>query len=219
MKTLKLAFVLAALPLTAGAQDAVTVAPEHYKVLLDNPSVRVLKISYAAGAKSPMHSHPDSMLVSLGDSTATFTLPDGKTQVVEPKKDAAMYTPALTHSVVNTGTTPVDAILIEFKAKEPGTATVPTQRAGMQITTLAEGPRAIAYKTTAAPDFHEEPGTTHEYDQVVIALGGADMSLTVLNKHTTKWKRGDVAFIGRGVKHESKNTGGKPIEFAIVAIK
>ena len=81
MKALKLAVVLtAALPLAAAAQDAVKVAPQHYKVLIDNPSVRVLKITYSPGAKSAMHSHPDAMLVALGDAKATFAFPDGKTQ-------------------------------------------------------------------------------------------------------------------------------------------
>jgi quercetin dioxygenase-like cupin family protein len=31
--------------------------------------------------------------------------------------------------------------------------------------------------------------------------------------------RGDVAFIGRGVAHESKNASSKPVDFNIVAIK
>jgi oxalate decarboxylase/phosphoglucose isomerase-like protein (cupin superfamily) len=39
------------------------------------------------------------------------------------------------------------------------------------------------------------------------------------SKHVTSWKRGDAQFIGRGVAHASRNAGGKPIEFAIVAIK
>jgi quercetin dioxygenase-like cupin family protein len=126
MKSLKLALGLAVLPLAAAAPDAVTVDPGLYKVLIDNPSVRVLKISYAAGAKSPMHSHPDAMLVSLGNSKARFTLPDGKTQDSVIGKDTAMYTPATTHAPANIGTTPVDAVLVEFRAKEPGTATLPT---------------------------------------------------------------------------------------------
>ncbi len=218
MKSLKFAVLLAALPLAAAAQDPVQVDPAHYKVLIDNPSVRVLKVEYAAGAKSPMHSHPDAMIVALGDAKATFTFPDGKTQVMDLKKDSAAYTPTFTHSVVNTGTTPVNAILVEFKAKEPGTATLPAERAGMTITTLAEGPRAVAVRTTAAPDFHEAPHTTHDYDQVVIALGPADFSLAAGTKLMNKWKRGDVYFVGRGVGHESKNTGGKPIDFIIVAI-
>ena len=158
MKTLKLAVVLSALPLAAAAQDAVKVAPEHYKVLIDNASVRVLKITYSPGAKSPMHSHPDSMLVALQDSKTRFTLPDGKTQDIDIGKETATYMPASTHAPTNIGTTPVDAILVEFKAKEPGTASVPTSRPGMQVNVLAESPRAIAYKTMPAPDFHEDPG-------------------------------------------------------------
>jgi hypothetical protein len=35
----------------------------------------------------------------------------------------------------------------------------------------------------------------------------------------TSWARGDVQFIGRGVPHESKNTGGKPVDYVIVAIR
>jgi len=220
MKSLKLALVLSAVPLAAAAQDAVKVAPAHYKVLIDNPSVRVLKIAYAPGSKSPMHSHPDSMLVSLGDSKARFTLPDGKTQDIEIAKETASYMPAGTHAPANVGTTPVDAILVEFKAKEPGTASVPTSRPGMQVTMLAEGPRAVAFKTMPAADFHEDPGTTHDYDQVVISLGANDLSLAIDGKPTvTKWQRGTVQFIGRGVKHESKNLSNRPTEFVIVAIK
>lgn len=219
MKSLKLAVVLAALPLVAAAQDPVKVDSAHYKLLIDNASVRVLKINVPVGEKSPMHTHPDAILVPLATAKARFTLPDGKTQDSEVVKEVAAYTPAGTHAPANVGTTAVDAILVEFKGA-PGTATLPASRPGMQTTTLVENPRAVAIKTTAAPDFHEAAGTTHEYDQVVIALGAADMSLAVDGQAAkTKWQRGDVQFIGRGVKHESKNTSGKPIDFIIVAIK
>jgi hypothetical protein len=85
---------------------------------------------------------------------------------------------------------------------------------------LAEGPRAVAYRSTAAPTFSEPAGTTHEYDQLVISLSNAQMSLSVEGKPAkTIWARGDVQFIGRGTKHESKNASGKPIDFIIVAVK
>jgi beta-alanine degradation protein BauB len=220
MKSLKFAVVLAALPLAAAAQDPLKVDAGHYKLLVDNASVRILKVSYAPGAKSTMHSHPDSMLVPLGAAKVRFTLPDGKTQDMEVGKEAAAYTPAATHDPANVGTTPVDAILVEFKAQAPGTATLPTSRPGMQTATLAESPRAVAIKTTAGPDFHEPAGSVHDYDQVVVALGEAGMSLALDGKApVTKWQRGDVQFIPRGVKHESKNTSGKPVEFIIVAIR
>ena len=220
MRTLILALVLSAMPLAAAAQDAVKVDVDHYKVLIDNPSVRVLKVTYSPGAKSPMHSHPDTMLVSLQDSKARFTLPDGKTQDMAVGKETASYMLATTHAPTNVGTTPIEAILVEFKAKEPGTASVPTSRPGLDLNMLAESPRAIAFKTMAAADFQEPAGTTHDYDQVVISMGANDMMLAIEGKPTvTKWQRGTVQFIGRGVKHESKNTSGRSIEFAIVAIK
>lgn len=220
MKSLMIAVLVAALPLAAAAQDPVKVDSAHYKVLLDNASVRVLKVSYAVGEKSTMHSHPDAMLVPLATSKARFTMADGKFVDSDVVKDMAAYTPASTHLPTNIGTTPVDAILVEFKATAPGTATLPTTRAGLALTPLAEGPHGVAFKTTAAADFHEPAGSTHDFDQVVIALGSGDMSIAVEGQPTTtKWQRGDVTFIGRGVKHESKNTSGKPIDFIIVAIR
>ena len=48
---------------------------------------------------------------------------------------------------------------------------------------------------------------------------GRSWTLAVGTKHRDEWKRGDVHFVGRGVQHQSKNTGGKPIEFVIVAVK
>jgi len=220
MKTLRLAVVLSALPVAAAAQDPVKVDPAHYKVLIDNAAVRVLKVNVAPGAKTPMHAHPDALLVPLGSGKARFTLPDGKTEDALLTKETAAYTPAGTHAGANVGTTKVDLILVEFKTAAPGTATLPTGRPGLQQTMLVESPRAVAFKTTAAPDFHEAAGSTHEYDQVVIALGPSDLSLSVdVKAPVTKWQRGDVQFIGRGTKHEAKNTGGKPVDFIIVSIR
>ena len=98
MKTWKLALLLSAVPLAVAAQDAAKVDAGHYKVLIDNPSVRVLKVSYSPGAKSPMHSHPDALLVSLQDSKVVFTTPDGKTQDIAIAKETASYMSATTHA-------------------------------------------------------------------------------------------------------------------------
>ena len=42
--------------------------------------------------------------------------------------------------------------------------------------------------------------------------GPAQMSLSIDGKRQDELGRGDVQFIGRGVPHESKNTGGKPVD-------
>jgi quercetin dioxygenase-like cupin family protein len=202
------------------AQDAVKTDPAHYKVVFDNPSVRVLKISYAAGEKSQMHQHPDSIVIPLSASKVQFTLPDGTSEVNELANEGARYSPAGTHNPANVGTTPVDALLVEFKSPKPGTAAVPTARPGMTMKVVAEGPYGMAYRTTADPTFAEPAGSKHDYDQIVIALGPAQVSLAIDGKPAkTNWTRGDAQFIGRGVAHESKNASGKPVEFIIVAIK
>ena len=205
----------------ASAQDAVKVDPAHYKVVLENASVRVLKITYAPGAKSSMHQHPDSIVIPLVETKVKFTLPDGKSEDSTLAKESAQYTPAGTHNPANVGTTPIEALLVEFKTAAPGKAALPTSRPGMDVKVLAEGPRATAYRSTASATFAEPAGTTHEFDQVVIALApGTQMSLSIDGKPAkTTWARGDVEFIGRGMKHESKNTGGKPADMIIVAIK
>src|SRR5206468_2972797 len=103
---------------------------------------------------------------------------------------------------------------------QPGTATLPASRDGMAMKVLAEGPRGVAYRTTANATFGEPAGTKHDFDQVVIALGAAQLSLAVDGQPAkTTWARGDAQFIGRGVAHEAKNASGKPVEFVIVAIK
>ena len=202
------------------AQDPVKVDPTHYKVLLDNPSVRVLKVDYAPGTKSTMHQHPDSIVIPLSASKVKFNLPDGKSEDVDLPSESAMYTPAGTHNPENIGKGRVEAILVEFKAAKPGTATIPTSRPSMTIKSLAEGPRAVAVRSTADASFQEPAGSKHDFDQVVIALGPTGLSLAIDGKPAkTTWARGDVQFIGRGVAHESKNTSGKPVEMVIVAIK
>ena len=202
------------------AQDPLKIAPTHYKVVLENAAVRVLHVTYAPGEKSVMHQHPDSIAIALAPSKVRFTLPDGKTQDSDLANEAALYLAAGSHSPANVGPGPVDVLQVEFKAAAPGKATLPTQREGMAMKVLAEGPRAMAYRSTAAPNFSEPAGTKHDYDQIVVALGAAQMSLSIAGQPPkTSWKRGEAVFIARGTAHEAKNASGKPVEFIIVSIK
>ena len=204
----------------AQAQDPVKVDSAHYKVIAKNANVRVLKISYAVGGKSVPHAHPDAIVVPLTTSKVRFANADGTSREEELAAGTAMYSPAGVHTPTNIGKTAVDAILVEFKGAQPGTATLPTARPNMNLKMLAEGPRGNATHIVADATFAEPAGTKHDYDQVVIALAGAGMSLSINGKPAkTDWKRGDVALIGRGEGHESKNTSGKPTEFIIVAVK
>lgn len=201
------------------AQDPAKVDAAHYKVLVDTASVRVLEVSYAAGGKGVMHAHPDAIIVPLTASKVRFNTPDGKFTDSELPNESASCAPAGLHNPANIGTTPVRAIVVEFKGAG-GKAVLPANRSSLTMKTLAECARATAYRSTADPAFSEPAGTKHDYDQIVIGLGTAQMSLAIDGKPAkTTWARGDVQFIGRGVAHESKNASGKPVDFIIVSIK
>jgi len=201
------------------AQDPVKTDPSHYKVIVDNASVRVLEVSYAAGGKSVMHAHPDAIIIPLTASKVRFNTPDGKFTDSELPNESASCAPAGVHSPANIGTTPVRAIVVEFKGAG-GKAVLPANRASLTMKPIAECARATAYRSTADPAFNEPAGTKHDYDQIVIGLGTAQMSLAIDGKPAkTTWARGDVQFIGRGVAHESKNASGKAVDFIIVSIK
>ena len=203
------------------AQDPVKVDPgDKIKVVFENASVRVLKIDGAPGEEEP--DAPTSRLwsIPLAASKVRFTTPDGKSEEATWRTSRRCTCLQSTHSPANVGTGRIAAVLIEFKSPKPGTAALPESREGMAMKVLAEGPRAMAYRSTANPKFQEPAGSKHDFDQVVIALGAAQMSLSIDGKPAkTSWARGDVQFIGRGVPHQATNTGGKPVDFVIVAIK
>jgi beta-alanine degradation protein BauB len=209
-----------ALASPAGAQDPIASNPDVYRLVFENASVRVLRVSVKPGAKTSPHEHPDTVVVALSDARVRFTGADGKSVDSPLKSDQAMWAPAEKHSGENLEKAPVDAILVELKGKKSATGTVPSSRPDMKMTPFFDNARATAYKATTGPAFHEPAGSTHDFDQVVIALGDNDaMSVNVEGKAKTQWKRGDALFIGRGMKHESKNNSGKPLDVIIVAIK
>ena len=103
---------------TVMAQDPVNVAPEQYKVLLENDRVRVLEYTVKPGGKSPMHSHPAYILYSFTDSKGKATTSDGKTTEMDIKADEAVWHEAETHAVEIVGTTEAHGLIIELKEPE-----------------------------------------------------------------------------------------------------
>ena len=119
--TLVLAGVIAygvaahAQPAGGGKADPVKVDAKHYKVEFENVKVRVLRISYAAGEKSVMHYHPDSVAVFLTDGKTRMTTPDGKSEDTPAKAGVANWAPAGSHLPQNVGDKRFEVILVELK--------------------------------------------------------------------------------------------------------
>ncbi len=201
------------------AQDAVTSNPKTYHVVVDNARVRVLHVMVAPGAKTVMHEHPDNITVMLTDGSMTFTDADGKSQSLDSKPGEAVWFGPQKHMGANTGKTPLEAIVVELKGPAAPTAKIPATRPNVTMKKLVENPRADAIRIVADPAFKEAPKTTHDYDQVVIALAPSTLSIEVGGKTKTSWQRGDALFIGRGEPHQAQNTSGKNEDFIVVAIK
>ncbi|MFI5166993.1 MAG: cupin domain-containing protein [Thermoanaerobaculales bacterium] len=102
------------------AEDPVKVAPNVYKVILENEHVRVLSVTLKPGEKSPMHSHPANVVYTLNDSKVRFTMPDGKSVDADLKAGNCIWNEAQTHAGENIGKTTVHALVIELK--EPASA-------------------------------------------------------------------------------------------------
>lgn len=201
-------------------QDPVKVDSGHYRVVLENASVRVLRVLMPPGAKSVTHQHPDAIVIPMRRMKVRFQTPDGKSEEREMRQESAVYTPAVTHTPSNIGTTAFNALIIEFKTPAPGKAILPAVRPGLDLKVLTEAPRALVYRTTVDPAFHEPRDSKHDFDQLVIALGPTQLTLAIEGKPArTTWTRGDVVFVGRGMPHESRNTGAKPADFIMVAIR
>lgn len=100
---------------SATAQDAAVVDSAHYKVELETDDVRVLRIKYGPGEESVMHYHPESVVVSLTNSTVMFTLPDSSTMDFTMEAGSVSLTPAGAHQPKNTGDGPLEVLQIELK--------------------------------------------------------------------------------------------------------
>ncbi len=119
MKVTRFIILLAAMmwvlaPGVASAQDPVKVAPQDYKVLLENDHVRVLEITVKAGAKEAMHSHPAYVLYFMSDGKGKYSFPDGSTKEIEGKAGQTVWGDPVTHAFENTGGD-VHALMVEMK--------------------------------------------------------------------------------------------------------
>ena len=113
----------------AAAQDPIKSNPNVYHLVFENETVRVLHVSVPLGGKTVIHEHPDNAVVVLNGGKIKFTDEAGKSQDVEMKAGEAMWSPAGKHFGENTGTGPIDAIIVELKGNNAPTATLPTSRA------------------------------------------------------------------------------------------
>lgn len=114
MKTLVAAIALTLTLLTSlFAQDVMQTGVKHVKVLAEDDKVRVLHFTPSKGDKTPVHSHPETVLYVVKGGKIRTTLADGTSTVVELKTGQTSLRPPVTHS--DEALDDIDAIIIELK--------------------------------------------------------------------------------------------------------
>ena len=99
----------------AVAQDGVKLAPENYKVLLENARVRVVEFTLKPGQKSPMVSRPNRVIYAITPAIGKLTGSDGKTVDMNRKAGEAWWRDAELLAVENTGKAEIRTVIVELK--------------------------------------------------------------------------------------------------------
>jgi quercetin dioxygenase-like cupin family protein len=86
---------------------------KHLKVVAEDEKVRVLRYAPQRGDKTPMHSHPDTVLYVIQGGKIKITFPDGTTREGELKSGEALLRPPVTHA--DEALDDLEVILVELK--------------------------------------------------------------------------------------------------------
>jgi beta-alanine degradation protein BauB len=205
---------------SAMAQDPARVAPNMYKVLLNNARVRVLEVNAKAGEKAAMHWHPDYVVYSFTDSKARFTDPKGASTDADLKAGQVMWRDAERHSTE--AITDIHVLLFELKGRK---------RAGMAARGIDAAAVDSAHFTSLLDnarvrvlDFRQAAGeksAMHSHpDYITYNFTDSKTKFTYPKAKSVERpsKAGDVVF-HRAETHAGENIGGAEIHVLLVELK
>ena len=181
---LSILLLVAPAALAQTAPDAVAVDPTHHQVFLENDHVRVFQVLASPGARSPMHSHPPFVFVSLGRARLRMTAPDGTKSIFDLHPAQVLWMENAAHSwelLSGQG----EVIGVEIKAARQGGAPAAVVRAANDPVTvdpshhqvILENPHVRVFEVLASPG---EKSPMHLHSPfVLISLDRARARLTL----------------------------------------
>jgi hypothetical protein len=95
--------------------DALLVAPNVYKLAFENERIRVLSFVTEPGQKWPLHSHPDSLTVSLSEYSVRNLVPGQASSERHSQPGDVRWISATAHSGENMGATEMRGVIVELK--------------------------------------------------------------------------------------------------------
>ena len=203
-------------------KDAVTVAPNLYKVVADTLGIRMVEVNYKPGDSSAMHWHPDYAVYAIEGGTATFYAKDGSKMVNEMKQGMTLVKPGEWHSVKNNGKTNIHVMLVEVNRSGP----ITTPDAKMDATKVSPtlyrtdadtlGIRIVAvnYKPGQESAMHSHPDAA----LYVIEPGTGEFTGKDGKKQVIELKKG-MTMITPADTHTVKNIGKTTMKAILVEVK
>jgi quercetin dioxygenase-like cupin family protein len=197
---------------------------EHHQVVLENDHVRVIRAMAGTGAKSPAHTHPASVIVSLGNVRArhNFTGAPGP-QIIDFTPGHIEFTTGAEHSwEILAGQ--VNVVAVELK--QPAPASVPRLPATDGVTVapdihhvVLDNPHVRVFQVLASPGARA-PMHTHSRGMVLISSGRARANLTNRDgtKATLDFHPGQAIWLDAGVAHSWTLPSGT-LQLTVVEVK
>lgn len=204
------------------AQDPAKVAPDVYKVRLDNAKVRVLEVTGKAGQKAPMHRHLDYLVYSLADGSVKHSDAKGAVSDSALKAGQAVWRDAESHA--SEVVSDIHVLLFELKGAK-GTPAARAARADDPMTVdpdhykvLLDNERVRVLEFRGAPG-NKTPMHSHT-DYVTYSFNGGKSAFTypkgkpveaVSQAGEVRWHKAET--------HAGQNTGETELHVLIVEIK
>jgi quercetin dioxygenase-like cupin family protein len=191
--------------------DAVTVAPNLYKILGDSLGIRILEATYKPGDSSAMHTQPDNAVYVVQGGSITSIGKDGTKTVSEVKTGStAIRAASESHITKNTGNTTIKTIIVQVNrprdtiSKDASTDPIKIAPAEYKVKHDSLGIRIleIVYKPGQSSAMHAHPdGALYIVDGGTTEFTGKD------GKKQTMTLKSGMAIITPADVHSVKNVG------------
>ena len=202
------------------------VSPDVYEVLLDNETVKVMKVSFAPGQSDSMHDHYPFTFHLLDGGKAQVTMPDG---TINERQIPGGFTghngQGVRHQVKNIGSEEINIILIEHKklGSMPSfniDESFAPQKVSPEIYEVVHEDEKIkiylaSFAAGKSDKVHEHgPNTAYIINGGIVKVVGADGSIS-----ERSFQDGAVSFSDNVVRHQVENIGSTNIKVLIAEYK
>jgi quercetin dioxygenase-like cupin family protein len=202
------------------SRDEVALSPERTSVL-DNGSVAVTRLKFAAGAREEAHTHPFPVAI-VQITRGQLTVTDREMLRLGNHAGEVWFVPAgIPHAVSNRSPADIEILQVAIKPdRAPASAAPPTQAPpGITRSTLVDNNDARIVRVRFEPN-GREPMHTHPNDLLTIQITPGKVEIANGGERSTLDREpGFVQFVPRNVQHAYASADSQPFELLSVSIK